>query len=105
MNITGIEMAHIQSFKMVASDKICARIYFLDNDDDLLTTRSRSRKHKQLLGEVFKLLRAAQAFDGPDPKVRYSSTAGCPCGCSPGFIVERDTLLQDVIVTVDSTAA
>lgn len=38
----------------------------------------------------------------PETSVRYSRTAGCSCGCSPGFIIDADL---NRYVYVDFTAA
>lgn len=39
---------------------------------------------KQVLPVVYKALALDEGV-----KVNWSRTAGCPCGCSPGFIVDR----------------
>lgn len=49
------------------------------------------------------LPQALEALGLPsDTKCSWSQKAGCPCGCSPGFVVKISSLLRkDVYVTVE----
>jgi len=53
---------------------------------DALPTRQMQKLRRQVLREALE----AEGLD-PNTKARWSRTAGCSCGCSPGFILEGDT--------------
>lgn len=54
--------------------------------EDLLTGRQRPHSlfRKQLLNNVL----TQAGLDPTNVKVSWSQTAGCPCGCSPAFILK-----------------
>ncbi len=62
-----------------------SRLYVSIKDENMLENLLNRRnrpvaEYKKLLAPVFKML---------DTKARWSQTAGCSCGCSPGFILDR----------------
>lgn len=76
-----------------------ARIYFFVKDetilDNLINRRSRPMtEYRKLLPSVF-----AKAGLPTDTKVKWRQTAGCSCGCSPGFIIDNMSKF-DVFVTI-----
>lgn len=76
-----------------------ARIYFFVKDesilDNLINRRSRPMtEYRKHLAKVF-----AQAGLPNTTKVKWRQSAGCSCGCSPGFIIDNMSRF-DVFVTI-----
>jgi hypothetical protein len=92
-NITVREKAK----KWVRDHRVKSRLYVggqvvQDWEDNPLSTHTQAIKHvKEYFGPTL------QAMLGENIGMKFSSTAGCFCGCSPGFILENSgELLWDV---------
>ena len=79
------------------------RIYIFIEGETLLQNLAnrRSRPHRMYRERVLPTVFEKLGWDAKT-KVRWSQQAGCPCGCSPGFIVTgmRWHPPQDIHVTV-----
>lgn len=88
-----------------------SRIYFLINGEslveNLLNRRSRPTKlYRRLLNKVYTQLREQGEIlpqDQNPQDVKWSQTAGCSCGCSPGFIMRDCWRLKnkDIYVSIE----
>lgn len=89
-------------------DRTKSRLHVFIEGESILENleNRRSRPYtefKKLLAPIFKMLGVAKA--------RWSQKAGCSCGCSPGFILDRlvminpdDQAASDVFVTIKGVA-
>lgn len=71
-----------------------SRLFLWVEDEDVFENLQNRRdrlvtEYKKLLAPVFQMLGVNKA--------RWSQKAGCSCGCSPGFILDRKVHITDSI--------
>ena len=73
-----------------------SRVYFLPDEtigENLENRRGRPyNEYRKMLPKVFKKAGI------PEVKANWRQTAGCSCGCSPGFILEHEGV--DIFVDI-----
>jgi len=67
-----------------------SRVYFFPKGENILENLKNRhfrpwKAYKEAIGPVLEKMGLPS-----DTKVRWSQKAGCPCGCSPGFVVDTD---------------
>ena len=83
-----------------ARDRKC-RVYVFPKGESIMDNLANRRQRpatvwkKEVIPAVL-----AQMGLAADTKVRWSQTAGCSCGCSPGFIIDN-VLGTEVFVDVE----
>lgn len=95
------------------SDRKASRLYVSVSGENIIQNLENRfdrpvKEYRRLLAPVLQLLSRAVPFNPIEPviKARWSQKAGCSCGCSPGFILDRKVQLDgtwrgnDIHVTI-----
>lgn len=93
MNITNVNIQDSGSMQRKTRIHVFASKNVLEDAQTRFNKPFKAYK-QDILPQVLKVMGLAK-----DTKAKWSQTAGCACGCSPGFIVAED-LGRDVFVDV-----